>query len=226
MQGSPWYFGNYPLLLHHVKVWDQPSKIDLHLLNFWVQIFDLPMGFFMENVGRFLGNFVGHFLEYDTSNTTATWRNFMCIKVAIDVRNPLKRHKKLKQANGTPFTVSLKYERLQAFCFMCGRLGHTHNFCDIVFDLGGIPEHKGWGMDLKTPECRQLNRQGTLLGGGGNQAWENVELEDGLYILTESERKRKRILPQSLGSTILATTLSKSNQLLSADPDFEAGRDQ
>ena len=48
-----------------------------------------------ETVGKLLGDFFGEFLEYDSKNNSSLWREFMCIKVRLDVRMPLKRKKKI-----------------------------------------------------------------------------------------------------------------------------------
>ncbi|KAL8474225.1 hypothetical protein ACS0TY_030883 [Phlomoides rotata] len=61
--------------------------------------------------GMLLGNFVGRIVEYDTSNSLASWRPFM---------------------------------RVKSFCVVCGGLGHTESFCDMVFEAGGLASgHRG-----------------------------------------------------------------------------------
>lgn len=81
-----------------------------------------------------LGNFVGHFLEYNSTNRAAVWREYMRIRVNVDVTQPLKCFKKIKHGGGT-VTVIFKYEKLQKFYFVCGRLDHTKHFCDMLSEL-------------------------------------------------------------------------------------------
>nr|DAD27557.1 TPA_asm: hypothetical protein HUJ06_029025 [Nelumbo nucifera] len=52
------------------------------------------------NVRKQLGNFIGEFVEYDDNNNLGLWRNFMRTKVRVDVRNPLKRWKKIRRMGG------------------------------------------------------------------------------------------------------------------------------
>ncbi|MBA0624776.1 hypothetical protein Godav_010067, partial [Gossypium davidsonii] len=60
-----------------------------------VQVHDLPQGFFFDCVVQQLGDFVGKFLEHDTKQLNQGFRNIMRIPVEIDIRNPLKRKKKI-----------------------------------------------------------------------------------------------------------------------------------
>lgn len=127
---------------------------------FWVQIYNIPVGLFSEDIGRTLGNFIGNFMEYDSSNKGATWKPFMRIWVELDVGIPLKKGKKIRLGSGEPSTVIFKYERLQFFCFICGKLGHTESMCDKLFDSNVSDISKNWGPFLKAPDRRNLPNSG------------------------------------------------------------------
>lgn len=60
----------------------------------------------------------------------------MLIRVEIDVTKPLKRKKRLIMGP-TSVVVDFAYERLQIFCFVCGRIGHSKSFCDEIFMAEG-----------------------------------------------------------------------------------------
>ncbi|KAL8105033.1 hypothetical protein AgCh_028992 [Apium graveolens] len=75
--------------------WENPVKVPLYELEFWIQIYDLPSGYMTEQVGKQLGDFLGSFILYDQSNNTSIWREYMRIKIKVDVRRPLKRKKKI-----------------------------------------------------------------------------------------------------------------------------------
>ncbi|MBA0677943.1 hypothetical protein Goari_019316 [Gossypium aridum] len=45
-----------------------PLKVPLIFVNFWVQIHEVPPGFFFEALTRQIGDFTGKILEYDGSN--------------------------------------------------------------------------------------------------------------------------------------------------------------
>lgn len=90
---GPWLFDNMMLVTNCIRIrrGDDPVKVPLNEIEFWIQIYDLPSGFMLERVGKQLGNFFGTFVSYDPCNSSSIWREYMCIRIKIDVRRPLKR---------------------------------------------------------------------------------------------------------------------------------------
>ncbi|CAN1824702.1 hypothetical protein LINPERHAP1_LOCUS30872 [Linum perenne] len=82
------------------------------------KVHDLPVGFYLETVGKVLGNFTWRFVEYDASNLILFDREFMRLRVTLDVRKPLKREKKIRVEGGESITCRLRYERLPNFCYI------------------------------------------------------------------------------------------------------------
>lgn len=75
--GGPWSFDNALLVLNAIKPGEDPTKVPLFELDFWIQLHYLPVGFMSETVGRQVGNFFDTFLEYDPNNNSSIWREFM-----------------------------------------------------------------------------------------------------------------------------------------------------
>ncbi|MBA0873946.1 hypothetical protein Goshw_009577, partial [Gossypium schwendimanii] len=98
--GVPWTFNNHLLVIHHMVDGQNPLKILLIHVYFWVQVHDLPPSFFSKHIAKQLGEFVGEFLEYDTKNLERGLNNYMQIRVKMDVRRQLRRKKKLMYALG------------------------------------------------------------------------------------------------------------------------------
>lgn len=161
LEGGPWTFDNHFLILHQLKLGELPSQVPLFSINFWVQVSDLPIGYMSEGVGKQLGDFIGKFIEYDVNNNSVLWRSYMRIRVAVDVRYPLKRCKKIRKPGGEWFLTNFKYERLGSFCFLCGRLGHTEHFCELLFANPECDAKREWG-----PWLRASDRASARLGGG------------------------------------------------------------
>lgn len=107
-----------------------------------------------EAVGKQLGNVFGEFLEYDMKNNTSIWREYMRVKIRLDVRKPLKRRKNIMRKTGVEVIVSCKYERLGEFCFSCGIISHTDRFCRRFLDKRIEAEAKEWGSWLRAPPRR------------------------------------------------------------------------
>lgn len=129
MNNGPWSFDNATLVTSTIPTGGDPTKVPLNEVEFWIQIYDLPNGYMAESVGKQLGNFFGSFVSYDLSNNTSIWREYMRIKIKVDVRVPVKRKKRICKKDKSDFIVNCKYEKLADFCFVCGLLTHTERFC-------------------------------------------------------------------------------------------------
>ena len=88
----------------------------------------------------------------------------MRIRVMVAVQKPLKRSKRIKKQGGEAKTVTFKYERLEIFSYLCGKMGHAENACELRFTMGVDDGVRGWG-----PELRVENRRAG--GGGGRSKW-------------------------------------------------------
>ena len=54
---------------------------------------------------------------------------FMRVRVDLPINRPLRRGGNIVNPEGEKFWVSFKYERLPAFCFLCGILWHDERHC-------------------------------------------------------------------------------------------------
>ncbi|MBA0804408.1 hypothetical protein Gohar_003995, partial [Gossypium harknessii] len=46
--GAPWTFNNHLLMIHRLEEGNDSMKVPLILAKFWVQVHDVPSGFFSE----------------------------------------------------------------------------------------------------------------------------------------------------------------------------------
>lgn len=56
-----WSFDNAMLVINVISAGEDPTKVSLNEIEFWIQIHNLPSGYMVESVGRQLGNFLAHF---------------------------------------------------------------------------------------------------------------------------------------------------------------------
>ncbi|KAK5783716.1 hypothetical protein PVK06_038229 [Gossypium arboreum] len=75
------------------------------------------------------GNFLGQFLEYDTSIPTMGIKKFMHIRIRLNVTILLKRKKKVQIGKNWIVYAYFQYEKLSLFCFICGKIDHGESFC-------------------------------------------------------------------------------------------------
>uniref|UniRef100_A0A803NTB2 DUF4283 domain-containing protein n=1 Tax=Cannabis sativa TaxID=3483 RepID=A0A803NTB2_CANSA len=145
MEGSPWTFDRVPLIFERLKVGENPRSVVLNKLEFWVQIHNLTTGFISERVVRDLGNYVGMFLKSDPNNFIGVWRDYLRVRVKLDITRPLKRKKLSRGIMLSHF----KYEDLPTFCLICGILGHSDRFCERLFDTPRDQIEKPYSLEMK-----------------------------------------------------------------------------
>lgn len=130
---EPWTFNKHILVLKRAKSDVQPSAMNMDSVPFWIRIYDLPYGGRSEDIIQQIGTRIGKVLEIDKSTLQGMSRSVR-VKVEINLRKPLRRGTKISMGQGEPLWLPLKYERLQSFCYTCGRLGHNLNECDTDED--------------------------------------------------------------------------------------------
>ncbi|XP_074334031.1 uncharacterized protein LOC141671643 [Apium graveolens] len=158
LNNGPWTFDGALLVMNIVKMREDPVKVSLNEVDFWVQIHDLLVAYMTEMVGKQLRNFFGNFLHYDAKNNSSIWREFMRLRIRIDVRRPLKRKKKTVKKDKTAAVVNCKYEKLGDFCFICGLLSHTEQFGRKKLEVNTGEIIKDWGHWLRAPPRRAVGR--------------------------------------------------------------------
>ncbi|XP_030487162.1 uncharacterized protein LOC115704079 [Cannabis sativa] len=133
IDGSPWRCLRKLIIFDRLKAGDDPRSIPLSKLDIWVQIFNLQPGFMSEHVVKDVGNRMGAYIESDPNNFTGDWKEFLRIRVTLHIGKPLRRKMKISPEGEDSFWINFKYERAPTFCFICGIIGHTENFCSQLF---------------------------------------------------------------------------------------------
>ncbi|KAG8496756.1 hypothetical protein CXB51_007833 [Gossypium anomalum] len=85
---------------------EDPVKVPLVFANFCIHVHELPMGLFLKTVVRQLGDCIGKLLEYDSKSLSKGVRNFLRIRVWLDVTKPLKQKKKIMHNDSYQITMS------------------------------------------------------------------------------------------------------------------------
>ncbi|GMY35015.1 putative ribonuclease h protein [Fagus crenata] len=134
--GRPWSFDMCLLLVTPLDGDVQPSKLEMNLVPFWVQIHDLPFLYMNRDVGEKVGWTLGMVFMVDTDVKGVGWGKSLRVRVQIDVTQPLLRGKKLR-LGGNSVWVYFKYERLPLFCYGCGRIWHGGGGCPAHAQMRG-----------------------------------------------------------------------------------------
>jgi hypothetical protein len=120
MEEGPWIFRGHVVLLEEYDGITKLSKVKFKNLDVWVRIYDLPIGFRTKNIGRQLGNKISHFLKVDLDDDISRWRDYLCIRVKLDLDKPLTRVVYILVGNGNREAFRVKYEKLPKFFDVCG----------------------------------------------------------------------------------------------------------
>lgn len=123
---GPWIFkGSYLIL----REWD-PSQtlyeVDLTMVEFWVQIYGLPLELVDEENARLIGSMLGTILKLDDVDE---YQSFIHLKIKFPTSKPLEPGFSYYREGGGSVWTGFKYERLSSFCFHCSRMDHTIRSC-------------------------------------------------------------------------------------------------
>lgn len=91
-----------------------------------------------QKVGRGIGSCIGTYVESDPKNFNGGWKPFMQVRVLLDVRKPLVKAVPIKKPGNEWAWVQLKYERVPAFCYFYGNLGHNDKFCNSLYEISDV----------------------------------------------------------------------------------------
>lgn len=161
-------FNNHLLVFHWWAMGEDPLKVPLVFAFFWVQIHDvLPGFFFFVLLARQLDEYIGNFVEYDSESIVRGLRNFMRVRVYLDMCLPLKRKKKLLFSLGNINYVYFRYERLTLFCFFFEKLVQNDSFYQERMALGVEITVMGSDLSIRAQSKRALAMNSVWLRDGG-----------------------------------------------------------
>ena len=146
LKGRPWTIQGHLLSL---KKWDEHmflSEVDFFSALYWIQFHGLPLAAFDVESAKILGNVVGETLIVEKPNIEGKiQRSFIRVCSLLDLREPLIPEFLVPRENLEPARVSVKYERLQNFCYGCGRIGHEVRSCKEKLISEGGDVHREFG---------------------------------------------------------------------------------
>ncbi|KAL2927420.1 hypothetical protein RDABS01_034070, partial [Bienertia sinuspersici] len=144
-------------ILETTKGLEQLKDLAFDTVDLWVKIYSIPFLKRIRSIASIIGNKIGHFLEYDDSDTSR-WAKYMRIRVRINVHNPLPRGTTMKMG-GKRLWLDFRIERLPGFCYTCSCLGHGLRQCD-EFDEETPESELPYGSWIRASPVKQKARMG------------------------------------------------------------------
>lgn len=74
-----------------LKDGENPRSVDLNSMELWVQVHDLKPGFMSEKILKGIENYIGQHVSNCQTNFNGVWKEYLRIRVSINLNNPLKR---------------------------------------------------------------------------------------------------------------------------------------
>lgn len=223
MSNGPWTFDKSMIVLEFPKANQRSMEMDFKKAEFWIRLLNLPMGYRNKKVARKIGDSIGEFLEGGEEEEDISWGQSIRIRVRLDITKPLLRGFMLKgQDIGEECWVTIRYERLPEFCFLCGKIGHVAKECEgkkgmeernmDKLEFGNWLRFQSFSRFSKKPESpkdtsntqdpqRDKTEEGLKEKGRGTEydikgkvVIENIlEDEEGFYELRSKEMKERLI---------------------------------
>ncbi|XP_037494534.1 uncharacterized protein LOC119370436 [Jatropha curcas] len=216
VDGAPWLFNKNLLVWSKIKPDEDPLRIPLITADVWVIVKNLKPRFMREEVAKSLGDFAGKFVSNDAKYLTesAELEDYsMRIRTTLDIRQPLRRMKKLLDVKGEAFYVWFSYERIFVFCYLCGLLGHTDSYCEIRLRKKLDELIFGWDERLRALPRRNRRAPSQWLCENGKpqiRPWNMAGLKEGVTTRDDS---------RLLYSQIYRTSLFVNNSNLNGEGD-------
>ncbi|RYR10929.1 hypothetical protein Ahy_B05g079412 [Arachis hypogaea] len=101
-------------------------------MEFWIQVHRLPVERLNAKTVKTIGDMIGIMEKVEDPIKEGTLqRNFLRLRAAINITQPLQTGFWLNRGNKSKSWISFQYERLQDnYCFKCGIIGHEKRNCD------------------------------------------------------------------------------------------------
>ncbi|KAB2616581.1 hypothetical protein D8674_023169 [Pyrus ussuriensis x Pyrus communis] len=116
------------------------EELELDAVPFWVQIRGIPLG--LASAGKFIA-----------MEDPGLARGFLRVRILVDTEKPLFKGCWIRRDTNRDTWVEFRYERLQDFCYRCGRIGHNNTECTVEVTREGAVAYGEW---LKAPPVRDV----------------------------------------------------------------------
>ncbi|KAF9605841.1 hypothetical protein IFM89_018861 [Coptis chinensis] len=130
-KNGPWLIQGFIFSIKkgiHTEEVTTSRKFDL--VDFWVQIYGIPVDRINEENVRSVGTSLGKVKEVDLCCRTEFRSPVARVRVRMDIKERLMKGIELRTEMGEVFMVKFKYEKLEIFCYFCGCIGHDIHYCN------------------------------------------------------------------------------------------------
>ena len=158
---GPWSYDKFLVVLQRIEDDTPLASLSLNMAAFWVQIHGLPLRCMKREIGQQIGGTLGEVVPTSPEDEGTSTGNFVCIRIMINISEPLCRGRLVGLGGGRDTWISFKYEKLPNFCYWCGCLTHADKDCPIWLRSKG-------SLKIETQQYGFWLRASTLRGPRSN----------------------------------------------------------
>ncbi|KAM0990064.1 hypothetical protein ACFX13_008738 [Malus domestica] len=190
-----------------VKKWPPElalEEVKMETVPFWVQIRGVPLGSMSATNIQCLTQAAGQFIALEDPGKA---RGFLRVRILIDTGKPLCNGCWIRRDKNRDTWVDFRYERLQDFCYRCGRIGHGNTECSFQVPGEGAAAYGEW---TKAPPVRDvLEPLRTITVGRGERRQAGEVRGSGLHL--PQNQREGRVLPSARGDVTWASAVGESS---------------
>ncbi|QHO18034.1 uncharacterized protein DS421_10g317100 [Arachis hypogaea] len=160
LRNGPWNVKGHLMNLQRWLYGESILDVSHDFMEFWIQVHGLPVERLNAETAKIIGDMIGIVGEVEDPIKEGTLqRNFLRLRVAINITQPLQTGFWLNRGNKPKSWISFQYERLQDnYCFKCGIIGHEKRNCDKPQAMAcWDPTKPKYGVELGTERARPLH---------------------------------------------------------------------
>ncbi|KAK4263571.1 hypothetical protein QN277_028964 [Acacia crassicarpa] len=185
LRGRPWSINGTLLNLQERSKYKAYEEFDFSCCPIWIQIHNVPLeALCLANAVTIGGHVEEVLLVEDPFYHGRYLRNFLRARIMIDLQKPLAYGFWMPRPDGRKTWITIKYEKLQTFCYKCGKIGHDNCICQSEKLMSCYkPEEPRYGAWLSTTVCRSWDE--TLVVLSTNEA-------EAMYVKRKKEEDEKK----------------------------------
>ncbi|KAL9451795.1 hypothetical protein AB3S75_013380 [Citrus x aurantiifolia] len=147
LAGGPWHFDRALIVLEEPRGIGNVAEQAFSHVSFLFQLHNVPLMCMDTNTIRKIASKIGRVEDLATDATRDCFREYIQVRISIDIMKRLKKVIRIQQENGKEIMVGVVYEKLPDFCFCCGFIGHQFRECAQY--KGQPKENLAYGAWLK-----------------------------------------------------------------------------
>ncbi|XP_068312539.1 uncharacterized protein At4g02000-like [Pyrus communis] len=148
-----------------VKRWTENlviEEVQMHMVHFWVQMKGIPPSLCSDgNISR-LANKYGDLMEVEDLTKA---RGFLRLRIMVDTSKPLASGCWVTRKGLNESWVDFQYERLQDFCYKCGRIGHASLECSATESNTDVTRYGEWTRTRRIIDETKAQRKTNIAQG-------------------------------------------------------------